>query len=80
MHTCPYKTCNLVSTGSQAQAEHPGKLAMSMVMYNTAHWNKEHFNHISLKSQYVLRNGTLSRNAPKIKHLPLHLNKTLPEI
>jgi len=37
MHPCLYKTCNLVSTGSQAQAEHPGKLAMSMVMYNTAH-------------------------------------------
>ena len=55
MHTCLYKTYNLVSTGSQAQVEHPGKLAMSMVMYNTAHWNKEHFiNHISLKSQYVL--------------------------
>lgn len=81
MNTCLYKTCNLVSTGSQAQVEHPGKLAMSMVMYNTAHWNKEHFiNHISLKSQYMLQNGTLSRNAPNIKHLPLHINKTLPEI
>jgi hypothetical protein len=81
MHTCLNKTCNHVSTGSQAQVEHPDKLAMSMVMYNTAYWNKEHFtNHISLQSQYMLQNGTLSRNTPKIKHLPLHISKTLSEI